>query len=322
MNSRKRIKVNTHSNGQRLDVFLASELDASRSQIQKLIKENLVMVDGELPKKSGDKISNGDKIEIHVASAKKEEGRRRKGNAKKLKLPKIKIIEEAADYLVVEKPVGLLTHPTMKNEHDSLSSILTAQYPELKKIGDDPARPGIVHRLDKDASGLLVIARTQKMFNHLKEQFKKRTINKEYLALAHGKVAKDWDEIKFPIARGKNSERMAALPFTSRGEKTIEGKEALTEFLVEKRFVNFTLLKVKIHTGRMHQIRVHLLAYNHPLVGDPLYFQKKRKDKWDKKLGRLFLHCTKLSFKDLNGETQTFQSPLPKNLAEFLTHLK
>jgi len=77
-----------------------------------------------------------------------------------------------------------------------------------------------------------------------------------------------------------------------------------------------------IHTGRMHQIRVHLLAYNHPLVGDPLYFQKKRKDKWDKKLGRLFLHCTKLSFKDLNGETQTFQSPLPKNLAEFLTHLK
>ena len=101
-----------------------------------------------------------------------------------------------------------------------------------------------------------------------------------------------------------------------------EGKEAKTEFLVEKNFVNFSLLRVKIHTGRMHQIRAHLLAYNHPLVGDPLYFQKKQKRTWDEKLGRLFLHSAKLGFTDLEGNKQEFESPLPKKLEEFLKLLK
>ncbi len=95
-------------------------------------------------------------------------------------------------------------------------------------------------------------------------------------------------------------------------------KEAKSEFFVEQRFINFTLLSVKIHTGRMHQIRVHLLAYNHPVVGDPLYFQKKRKDMWDKKLGRLFLHCTTLGFNDLEKNNVQFKSTLPKELENFL----
>ena len=114
---------------------------------------------------------------------------------------------------------------------------------------------------------------------------------------------------------------MAAQPLMVRGEKNSVGKEALTEFLVEKRFVNFTLLKVTIHTGRMHQIRVHLLAYNHPVVGDPLYNQKKRKSTWDKKLGRLFLHCTQLVFTDLKGEKKVFESALPIELETFLKTL-
>ena len=183
-------------------------------------------------------------------------------------------------------------------------------------------RPGIVHRLDKEASGLLVVARTQKMFNHLKEQFKNRTIEKEYIVLAHGKVAKDWAEINFPIGRSETSAKMAAMPRTIKGQPSAMGKEAATEFEVEQRFVNFTLLKVKIHTGRMHQIRAHLFAYNHPVVGDPLYFQKKRKNDWDKKCGRLFLHSAKLGFTGLDGEKKYFKSPLPENLKLFLEELK
>ena len=110
---------------------------------------------------------------------------------------------------------------------------------------------------------------------------------------------------------------MAAVPAGTEGSK-----EARTEFVVEKEFVNFTLLRIKIYTGRMHQIRVHFLAYNHPLVGDPLYFQKKQKRTWDEKLGRLFLHSAKLGFADLAGEKQVFESPLPKELKSFLKELK
>jgi len=338
MTSQTPIIVKSGSAGQRLDIFLSKKLSGhptgsklSRSQAQKLITEGRILLNNNIPKKSGEQIKKGDIISILSSRATAE--RSLKDSERDFSTPlhsarndseqtDIKIIAETADYLVVEKPVGLLTHPTMKNETNALSSILVAQYPELKKVGDDPMRPGIVHRLDKDASGLLVVARTQKMFEYLKEQFKTRKIEKEYSVLAHGKVAKDWDEIDFPIARGQNAERMAAIPVRFRGEKTETGKEALTEFLVEKRFVNFTLLRVKIHTGRMHQIRVHLLAYNHPLVGDPLYFQKKRKKMWDEKLGRMFLHCTKLGFKDLEDNMQTFESPLPEQLTEFLKILK
>jgi RluA family pseudouridine synthase len=265
-----------------------------------------------------------------------------------------KIIAETPDYVVVYKPSGLLTHPTQANEKETLSGWLVKKYPAMKKVGDslsppppslaegenkrptrassrfagvagraegENMRPGIVHRLDKEASGLLVVARTQKMFNHLKEQFKNRTIEKEYTVLAHGKVAKDWAEINFPIGRSETSAKMAAMPRTVKGQPSAMGKEAATEFEVEQRFVNFTLLKVKIHTGRMHQIRAHLFAYNHPVVGDPLYFQKRRKNDWDKKCGRLFLHCSKLSFTDLGGRKQCFEAALPQELVQFLRQL-
>lgn len=315
-----KIIIKSKSAKQRLDVFLSEKLTTSRSQIQKLLEEKTILLNGELPKKGGEQLHIGDVITFTKVKEKPQTIKQKKAEVQKM--PPIKILAETPDYLVVEKPVGLLTHPTMKDETAALSTILSAQYPELKKVGDDPTRPGIVHRLDKDASGLLVVARTQKMFEYLKEQFKTRKIGKEYMVLAHGRVAKDWDEIDFPIARGKNAERMAAIPLRYRGDKTEEGKEALTEFLVEKRFVNFTLLKIKIHTGRMHQIRVHLLAYNHPVVGDPLYFQRKRKKMWDEKLGRLFLHCTKLVFKDLEDNEQTFASPIPKQLSDFLKIIK
>ncbi|HSR89306.1 MAG TPA: RluA family pseudouridine synthase [Candidatus Udaeobacter sp.] len=309
------IKVSKTNADQRLDVFLAKKLKITRSQVQKMIEMEQVFVNNKLPKKPGDNLRADAIIEIKkgkitaAASEKKSEA--------KIKFD-VKIVAETPDYVVVEKPIGMLVHPTMAEEKNTLANFIVKKYPAIKKVGDDPMRPGIVHRLDKEASGLMVIARTQKMFNHLKEQFKNRTITKEYIALVHGPMPRNWDEINFPISRSETSDRMAAIP-TSEAER---GKEAKTEFLVEKNYVNFSLLRIKIHTGRMHQIRVHMLAYNHPLVGDPLYFQKKQKRVWDERLGRLFLHSTKLGFVDLAGETQEFLSPLPKELDEFLKLLK
>ncbi|MFA6424420.1 MAG: RluA family pseudouridine synthase [Candidatus Magasanikbacteria bacterium] len=307
----------------RLDIFFTEKYKISRSQAQKMIEESNIFINNKISTKTGHPLKTGDQIVIEkkliVKPSKIEVEKENKKTKAKLK---IKIVSETKDYIVVEKPKGLLTHSTDKNEPDSLAAILVKKYPELKKVGDDPKRPGIVHRLDKEASGLLVVARTQKMFDHLKNQFKNRTIEKEYLVLVHGKVAKDWDEIKFPIERSRNNDRMAALPATKYGEATLTGKESLTEFWVEQRFVNFSLLRVKIHTGRMHQVRVHLLAYDHPVVGDPLYFQKKQKDKWDKVCGRLFLHCIHLAFVDLNNERQEFKSELPPELTNFLPLLK
>ena len=315
----KKIIVSEEASNQRLDVFLADKLKITRSQVQKMITKDLVLINEKLPKKAGDNLSADDNITFKKETAKSDVPTKKDANKKSTsKLPEPKIITETPDYIVVEKPTGMLSHPTMAGETDTLADFITNKFPEVKKVGEDPARPGIVHRLDREASGLMVVARTQKMFVHLKEQFKNRTIEKEYTALVHDPVARNWGEINFPIARSETSARMAALP----SQAGNDAKEAKTEFLVEEQFVNFSLLKVKIHTGRMHQIRVHFLAYDHPLVGDPLYFQKKQKRHWDEKLGRLFLHSTKLGFTDLEGVKQTFESPLPKELKNFLKEIK
>lgn len=323
------IVVESDSSGLRLDVFLSEHLQITRSQIQKYIANQLILVNNELPQKTGQKLYAGDSIVIknseHKEVAPAAVSGAKKTSKKTSEEPdlykQIKIIAETPDYVVIEKPSGLLTHPTEANEAISLAGFMVAHYPEIATVGESEVRPGIVHRLDKEASGLLVVARTQAMFEHLKNQFKDRTIDKEYCVLVHGKVAKDADQLHFRLSRSKTSERMAASPITKHGAASSEGKEALTEFWVEKRFVNFTLLEVKIHTGRMHQIRAHFLAYNHPVVGDPLYFQKKRKRRWDNELGRLFLHSAKLGFTDLNGEQQKFSSVLPITLKNFLEKL-
>ena len=324
MTKPKKIIVQPESANSRLDVFLSTELKISRSQVQKMIAHDQILVNGKLPKKTGGQVKTGSVITCHCERPQGARQSHRDQEIASSLAPRndIKIVAESKDYIVVDKPTGLLTHPTEADEPNAVSKILLKKYPGLKKIGDDPKRPGIVHRLDKDASGLMVVARTQKMFENLKEQFKTRTIEKEYMVLVHYQVERDWEEINFPLARSKTNDRMSAIPLTRKGLTHDDGKQAKPEFWVEKKFINFTLLKVKIHTGRMHQIRAHFLAYNHPVVGDPLYFQKKNKSKWDARLGRLFLHCTKLGFTDLNGEKQTFESPLPIELEKFLKLLK
>lgn len=245
-----------------------------------------------------------------------------------------KIIFENDGYLIINKPAGLIVHGAPGITEPVLTDWLRTKYPEIGNVGDDPIRPGIVHRLDKEASGLMIIAKNQKTFDYFKKQFQKRRIVKKYLALSHGQISKEEDIISFPIRRSKDGYKMAALPVSSetisdknkpnnRDRGTLraqdESKEAITEFCVLQRYINYTLLDVKIKTGRTHQIRVHLYAYGHPLVGDPLYWTKKTKVKNEKiKLGRIFLIAYELSFKDSNGEKQKFTIEIPRELQAFL----
>lgn len=325
--------IYSDENPARLDVWLATQLQITRSQVQKLIGRDLVMVDGKLPKKTGDQLFADTKVEVleksELAEA-SDKDTKKKPFARKF-VPKI--IEETETYVVIEKPAGLAVHPEQHEttaaellETETVAGWVVAEYPEAYGVGEYSNRPGIVHRLDKDTSGLMVIARTQPMFEHLKKQFQDRSVKKKYVALVHGHLPVPHGFLDFKIARAKDG-RMAARPnvteVTLKNVMAIQdGREALTEFSVAKEFVNYTLVDVTLHTGRTHQIRVHMFAYNHPLVGDPLYFNKKAKRDLDKQLGRVFLHSTELSFADLAGTEVSFTSPLPKILTNLLAELR
>lgn len=248
------------------------------------------------------------------------------------------IIFENDDYLVINKPAGLVVHGGGNVKEETLADLLVIRYPKIKSVGDDPIRPGIVHRLDKEVSGLMVIAKNQDSFLNLKDQFKDRDINKEYIALVHGKTVNDFGSINFSIKRSSEGYKMAALPLNTadllsrrqpkeRDKGNLDGffkaREAITEYTVIKHFVNYTLLQVKIKTGRTHQIRVHFFALGYPLVGDNLYFNKKSKAQNKKvNLGRIFLVANKLSFKDKNGTSQDFSLKMPPELDDFLKTIK
>lgn len=232
---------------------------------------------------------------------------------------KYELIDKTKDYLIINKPAGLLTHGAKHIDEISLADLLLTDYPEIAKVGEDESRPGIMHRLDKLASGLIVIARNDESYADLKKQFQERAISKYYTALAYGKIEKDEDEINFPIERSAKGHKMAALPITKKGKPSFEGRHAITKFEVLKRYINYTLLKVKIETGRTHQIRCHFSAYGCPLVGDDLYATKKTKLKNAKlNLGRIFLVADNLEFTDLNGERKKYSIELPLELKLFL----
>jgi 23S rRNA pseudouridine1911/1915/1917 synthase len=238
-------------------------------------------------------------------------------------MQKFDIIHEEEDFLVINKPAGLLVHGAEHMEEKTLADELLLIYPDIAKVGEDPFRPGIVHRLDKQVSGLLLVAKTNKGFEALKEQFQKRTAKKTYIALVYGRVSKDEDTINFPIQRSAKGNKMAALPATVKGEGNEMGRRAISEFSIKQKFINYTLLEVKIKTGRTHQIRVHLSAYGHPLVGDDLYGTRKTKLKNKKlDLGRIFLVSTELEFTDLQNKTRIFKIEIPKELKDFLKKIK
>lgn len=314
------IKITEANSGERLDKFLANSgsLKFSRSQIQKLIEKKLININSlSIPShyilKPGDSINIAENLKSNKKSSEKK---------KFATVPnyKIKIIHETDEFLVINKPAGLAVHGL---SNYALADWLKEKYPKIKKIGEDPERPGIVHRLDKDVSGLMVIAKTQAAFNNLKRQFQDRTIKKEYTALVHGKIAKDNATINFPIKRSREGYKMAAMPATVKGEPTEDGRQAETEFTILKKLINYTLLKVKIKTDRTHQIRVHLAAYDHPIVGDDIYGTAKIRIQNKKlNLNRIFLIADRLSFADLAGARQNYKINLTEELKNLLKIIK
>lgn len=297
--------VEEEQDGKRVDVVLKERSEFSRAQIQKLIKKGNVLID----KKSCSKdrrVHTGEKIfvpelEMDVPTVINGD------------IPILHIVYEDDDLIVINKPAGLLVH-----KHDgamdepTVVDALLERNPEIAHIGDNPIRPGIVHRLDKDVSGLMVIAKTQTAFQSLKEQFQNRSIYKEYLALVYGELPKDHDVIDLKIARSKARGRMVARPSSQ------EGKEAKTEYDVLKRYKNRTYVRVILHTGRTHQIRVHFRAIDHPIVGDTLYKKSRMKNIKPVELGRLFLHASKLRLRLMNGKEKTFTEPLSDELKKLL----
>ncbi|HOZ53638.1 MAG TPA: RNA pseudouridine synthase [bacterium] len=255
----------------------------------------------------------------------------------------IQIIENNENYLIINKPAGLIVHGGNSIKEPTLTDWLIEKYPELKNVGEDPVRPAIVHRLDKEASGLMIIPKNNEAFEYFKEKFKTRKIEKEYIALVFGSLDKDQDIIDFPIKRSSKGHKMACIPKTN---KNIDGQEdldeekisnralgnvraleksrqAITEYSIIKRLINYTLIKVKIKTGRTHQIRVHFSAYGHPLVGDKLYGNKKTRIKNSKiNLNRIFLMSSHLGFIDQSGEKKEYFIDLSPDLQEALTKLK
>ena len=290
--------------GERLDRFLVQRLGVARHQIQKIIKAGGVIVNDDVHPAVHRWLKVGDRLTVALPSA-----------------PSVApsdhhltIVAETSDYLVVVKPAGVIVHPALGSKAPVLSSLLVERYPELVHIGD-ASRPGIVHRLDRDVSGLLVVAKTSAMYNALQEQFRTRRVKKLYTALVEGIVAAPEGVLDFPLARSKTYHgRMAARP------KGTSGRAAATHFTVVERYRHHTLLHLMLVTGRTHQIRVHLKAFGHHLVGDTLYAPRRplSSRKVAPVLPRPFLEATTLGFFDLAGQWQEFTLRLDDELQTFL----
>ena len=294
----KLITVPASAAGSRLDRFLAETLGITRSQVQKLIQHGGVAVnDAETSVHRW--LKEGDRITIRESAP-----------ADSTPIPELTVLAETADYIVVEKPAGIIVHPAPGSSAPTLTSAVVRRFPEIVNVGA-PGRPGIVHRLDRDVSGLLVVARTSAMYDELTRQFRDRHVHKVYTALVAEVVQKAEGTIDFPLARSRSRVgRMAARP------KSQPGREAVTRFTVTKRFSHATLLAVELVTGRTHQIRAHLAAYGHPIVGDRMYGRSGKTE-----LSRPFLEATTLGFIDLAGNPKEYTLPLDPELARYLAKL-
>jgi len=289
---------------QRLDIYLSKKIKTlTRSKIQKLIDEDKVLING-LPRKPSYRLRVGDKIDIRYEENFPE-------NIYPVNLP-LKIIYSDDQIILVDKPCGLVVHPIFGRQGEpTLVHGLLYHFPEIEKIGP-PGRSGLVHRLDKDTSGVMVIARTKKAYENLQEQFRMRQVKKAYICLVWGKVTKKEGKISWPIGRHiKDRTRMSI--------KTKKPRHAETFFKVKQRYEEFTLLEIMPVTGRTHQIRVHLSSAGWPVVGDQRYGRIRIK----KKFTRLFLHAHNISFLHPSFQVwRTFTSEIPDDFKSFLNQVQ
>ncbi|TAK89663.1 RluA family pseudouridine synthase [Patescibacteria group bacterium] len=279
--------------GQRLDVALSQLLGQTRSQVQRMLKEQRVKVDSELrPAKW--QVEGGE--QITVTQPEPQVG---------FEAPDLTILYEDDDVMAIDKPAGLVVHDTETGRmQPTVAAFAAAQGVE----DDDDDRQGIVHRLDKDTSGVMLLAKNPKAKAYLQQQFRERKVDKRYIALVRGRLNEDEATIKLPIGRNRTTPiKRAVLP---------HGRQAVTHYQVLERLAGACLVSIGLETGRTHQIRVHFAHLGHPVVGDTLYGEPTPG------LNRQFLHAEQIEFVAPSGKTVKVSSPLPQELSDYLDALR
>jgi 23S rRNA pseudouridine1911/1915/1917 synthase len=308
-------QIGKADHGKRLDLFLAGQLPAvSRAQIQRSIREGHILLN-DARTKAGTRIKDGD-----LASGQIPAPRASEILPEDLPIP---LLYEDEDIVVVDKPAGMVVHPAGRVQSHTLVNALLFRVDDLQGVGG-VLRPGIVHRLDKGTSGVMVVAKNDLAQEALQQQFKRREVKKLYLALVYGTVERDEGIITAPVGRHPTDRKRFSV-------RTRAPREAETRWLVKERFAGITYVEVAPKTGRTHQIRVHMGAIGHPLVGDPLYTKQRRLAQIGdpflreriKTLGRQALHAFLLAFRHpATGETMEFIAPLAPDMAAILEVLR
>jgi len=302
----RRLVASAEDAGRRLDLYLASRLpELSRTRIQELIDEGRVRVGERLPRRA-QRVATGDVIDVEVLPRPALE-------AEPEEIP-LELLHEDDDFVVVNKPAGMVVHAGAGVAHGTLVNALLHRLGALSTAGG-AVRPGIVHRLDRGTSGALVVARNDFAHRALADQFRARTVHKTYIALLHGRLARDTGTITLPVTRDpRHRTRMTA--------RLSKGRESHTDWRVLLRPGNFTLVAATPRTGRTHQIRVHFAATSHPLVGDTLYGapeQARVARVLLPELGRVFLHAARLQFTHPGtGAPVDVRAPLDRDLRAYL----
>ena len=297
----KKFLIYDGQDSERIDKFLANELeDLSRSSIQMLIKDKYVLVNEEVVK-SNFLLKNGDEISITIPDPVNDEIL-----AEDIPLD---VYYEDSDVIVINKPSGMVVHPAVGNTKGTLVNALMYHCKDLSGI-NGVIRAGIVHRIDKDTSGLLVACKNDKSHQHLSEQFFNKTVKRKYYAICYGEINHNLGKIDAPIGRDlSNRQTMTVVD---------GGKHAITHFKVLERFKGFTLLELVLETGRTHQIRVHMKYIGHPLLGDPVYGPRNVVGE-----NGQFLHAKTLGFTHpKTNEFLEFESPLPDYFLEKINELR
>jgi 23S rRNA pseudouridine1911/1915/1917 synthase len=294
----KRLEFTVSISGERLDKYLAEQCQISRSYVKKLISEGQVTVNSRSAKAS-QKLNMGDRIVAEILPP--------STISLAPEAITLRVIYEDNDLIVIDKPAGLVVHPAAGHHSGTLVNAILAHCPDLGTI-KGTVRPGIVHRLDRDTSGLMMVAKNDAAHASLSRQIKQRSIKKGYLALLVGHLSPDQGAIEAPIGRHpKDRKRMAVVS---------GGREARTAYKVIEYFDGYTLVEAMPETGRTHQIRVHFAAIGHPIFGDPVYGKRSPL------LGRQFLHAYKLGFTlPSSGKYVEFKAELPPDLDDVLNKL-
>ena len=294
-------KIEEDDKSERIDKFISDNSELTRSYIQKLNDDGMIAVNGKAVK-SNYKLKAGDDVELTVPDAVELE-------AKPENIP-LNVVYEDSDVIVINKPKGMVVHPGSGNPDHTLVNALLYHCDDLSGI-NGVLRPGIVHRIDKDTTGLLVCCKNDKAHLAIAGQLMDKTCKRKYIALVHGVIPHDFGTVDAPIGRSKKDRKKMTVTEEN-------ARDAVTHFKVLERFGDYTLIECELETGRTHQIRVHMEYINYPIVGDHKYSRRKTMD-----TNGQMLHAFELSFvHPTTGETVTFNAPLPEYFEEVLKELR